>query len=478
LQKIFQNEVWRLSQTQAQQYEVVSGETRLNPWDGFWSATLEDANKVGSVVLTANASPLPPIAGNWTLSFADDFNGTSLDPNNWRLGEHFLGINGMAANSAKHTIVRNGKLELIAEKTPLRFAGQDYEYSAGEISTFQKYRQLYGYYESRIKYDAVRGVWPAFWTMPDRGDYGNENHRKESYLRFELGQINAPVSSAVLKVKVTSIERPTEKSNITFHKLLSDDWRESTLTWNNRPAYNPAWLRQLTGNQSGTNEITAGQYIEVDVTEYVNAQITSRQNAGFAIADTFRQSNAIFFGSKEAHETDSQPRLEIDGVALYASADAYVNDGALADTNFGAETELGIKEPAKSTSRIDAGGMEIDIMESLGIWGADKTQHALHWDRYGKGHPMTHPDKLLSLAPTNDGYHVYGMYWEPGRITFYIDGVETWKYENARVGSVASYIILSQQMGGWSGNSIADDAGLPATMYVDYVYTWEGTPAQ
>ena len=478
LQKIFQNEVWRLSQVDAQQYEKISGETTLNPWDGFWSVTLEDANKVGSVVLTANASPLPPIAGNWTLSFADDFNGTSLDPNNWRLGEHFLGINGMAANSAKHTIVRNGKLELIAEKTPLRFAGQDYEYSAGEISTFQKHRQLYGYYESRIKYDAVRGVWPAFWTMPDRGDYGNENHRKESYLRFELGQINAPVSSAVLKVKVTSIERPTDKSNITFYKLLSDDWRESTLTWNNRPAYNPAWLRQLTGNQSGTNEITAGQYIEVDVTEYVNAQIASRQNAGFAIADTFRQSNAIFFGSKEALEADSQPRLEIDGVALYASADAYVNDGALADTNFGTETELGIKEPAKSTSRIDAGGMEIDIMESLGIWGADKTQHALHWDRYGKGHPMTHPDELLTLAPTSDGYHVYGMYWEPGRITFYIDGIETWKYENARVGSVASYIILSQQMGGWSGNSIADDAGLPATMYVDYVYTWEGTPTQ
>ena len=110
----------------------------------------------------------------------------------------------------------------------------------------------------------------------------------------------------------------------------------------------------------------------------------------------------------------------------------------------------------------------------LGLY--DITQHALHWDYYGKGHPMAHHQ--VSLAPTSDGYHVYGMYWEPGRITFYIDGKETWKYENERVGSVASYILLSHQLGGWSGNSDIDDARFPATMYVDYVYAWEGTPAQ
>lgn len=479
LQKIFHNEVWRLSQDDAVQYEKVSGDTKLNPWDGFWCVTLEDANKVSPVDLTtkySNRPVVPPIPGNWVLSFSDDFNGTSLDPNNWRLGEHFLGINGKAGNSAKHTIVRNGKLELIAEKTPLKFAGEDYEYSAGEITTFQKHRQLYGYFESRIKYDAVRGVWPAFWTMPDRGYYGREEFRKESYIRFNLDSVTQPVSKALLKVKIKSIEKPNNRSNITFYKLLTNDWSEQTINWGKRPAYDPVWLQQFTGTQEDNNEIVVGQDLIVDVTDYINNQIASSKRAGFAIADTFRFDNGITFGSRESSDPNERPRLEIEGSDIFPSADAYVNAGSLANNNYGG-TDLVVKEPWKNTSSVADGGMEIDIMESLGIWGEDKTQHALHWDRYGQGHPMVHSDGApLTLEPTSDGYHVYGMYWEPGRITFYVDGKETWKYENARVGNIASYILLSHQLGGWSGNSDIDDANFPATMYVDYVYTWEGTP--
>jgi len=476
LQKVFKDEVWRPSQNDSKQYEKVTGETVLKPWDGFWCVTLEEASKVAPVVLTAKASPLPPIAGNWTLSFADDFNGTTLDPNNWRLGAHFLGINGLAGNSAKHTIVRDGKLELIAEKKPLRFAGQDYEYSAGEITTFQKHRQLYGYFESRIKYDAVRGVWPAFWTMPDRGEYGNEDIRKQSYLRFDLN-ITQPVSRALLKVKVTGIENPGNKSNITFYKLLTNDWSEETINWEKKPDYDPAWLQQFTGTTGENNEIVVGQDLVIDVTEYVNNQIASSKSAGFAIADTFRQANAITLGSRESADANDRPRLEIEGTDIFPTADAYVNAGSDKNSNFGSAAELVIKDPWKNTSSVANKGMEIDVMESLGIWGDDKTQHALHWDYYGSGHPMTHSDgSPLTIEPTSDGYHVYGMYWEPGRITFYIDGKETWKYDNARVGSIASYILLSHQLGGWSGNANIDDAGFPATMYVDYVYTWEGTP--
>jgi len=476
LQKVFKDEVWRPSQNNAQQYEKVTGETVLKPWDGFWCVTLEEASKVAPVVLTAKASPLPPIAGNWTLSFADDFNGTYLDPNNWRLGEHFLGINGLAGNSAKHTVVRNGKLELIAEKKPLRFAGQDYEYSAGEITTFQKHRQLYGYFESRIKYDAVRGAWPAFWTMPDRGEYGSEEIRKQSYLRFDLN-MTQPVSRALLKVKVTGIENPSKQSNITFYKLLTNDWSEEVINWENKPDYDPAWLQQFTGTAGANNEIVVGQDLVIDVTEYVNNQIASSKSAGFAIADTFRQVNGITLGSRESADANDRPRLEIEGTDIFPTADAYVNAGSNKNSNFGSATELVIKDPWKNTSSVANKGMEIDVMESLGVWGDDKTQHALHWDRYGPGHPMTHSDgSPLAIEPTSDGYHVYGMYWEPGRITFYIDGKETWKYENARVGSIASYILLSHQLGGWSGNSNIDDTGFPATMYVDYVYAWEGTP--
>ena len=89
-----------------------------------------------------------------------------------------------------------------------------------------------------------------------------------------------------------------------------------------------------------------------------------------------------------------------------------------------------------------------------------------------------HPKKefaRLSLNPSADGYHVYGMYWEPGRIVFYIDGQKTEEYKNDRVASVASYILLSNQLGGWGENTNIRGDLLPATMYIDYVRVWSGT---
>lgn len=476
-QKIFQNEVWRLSRTDNKRYEKISGEDTLNPWDGIWCATLENANKVGTVELTSDSSPLPPIAGDWMLTFSDDFNGTSLDPNYWRLGEHFLGINGKAGNSAKHTIVRNGKLELIAEKTPITFGGKHYEYATSEVSTYQKFRQAYGYFESRIKYDAVQGVWPAFWTMPDRGNYGNEDLKEESYIGFDLGNITQPVSSAILKVKVMSIEYPDKPSNISIFRLLDNEWGEQTINWENKPAYDPVWLRQFSGNGE-INQIVAGEYLEVDVTNYINTQIASNKKAGFALADTFRKQNRITLGSKEAGNTNDWPRLVIDGSDIYPDADASVKAGIHTKTNFGMEADLGAKDSwAKGTSAVSNGGMELDIMESLGIWGDDVTQHALHWDRYGPGHPKAHSD-VINLTSTADGYHIYGMYWAPGHLEFYIDGNKTWEYDNPRTGSIASYILLSHQLGGWDGNANIRDDLFPATMYVDYVRVWSGSSAR
>ncbi len=118
--------------------------------------------------------------------------------------------------------------------------------------------------------------------------------------------------------------------------------------------------------------------------------------------------------------------------------------------------------------------MEIDIMESLGIWGDDYTQHALHWDGYGTSHQSADSGNF-PISPTSDGYHVYGLYWEPGLLEFYIDGVKTWEYANSRVCSVHSYIILSHQLGGWAGNGTVSDSELPATMTIDYVKAWSGT---
>jgi hypothetical protein len=436
--KILHHKLWRYSSDGSAQFKIISGNDTLNPWDGFWCVTLENAFTMGPVDLTFPQSssqyPRPPVPGNWKFNWGDEFNGTALNPQKWRVGSNHLDIIGKAGNSPEQIKVRNGKLELVAEKKKLRFSGKDYQYSTGEVSTFKKYRQKYGYFEARIKYDAVTGLWPAFWMMPDRGDYGNEHLRKQSYLEFDLGTINQPITSAELRLNVKDYEEFEENdkaSNITIHKLLSNNWNESTINWRNKPDHDHFWIKQFIGtngaNPKRANEIIRGQDIVIDVTEYINEQKKKNKNAGFALLDTFMKHKGITFGSKESPFANDRPRLVINNSEVPNAPlikDAYVMDGQHQETNFGNKSELGVKNPWKKTSSTYDGGMEIDIMESLGVWGDNKTQHALHWD-YGPGNMKNHPKKEFagqSLNPSADGYHVYGMYWEPGRIVFYIDG--------------------------------------------------------
>ena len=122
--------------------------------------------------------------------------------------------------------------------------------------------------------------------------------------------------------------------------------------------------------------------------------------------------------------------------------------------------------------------MEVDIMESLAQWGPHITSHALHWDGYGQDHKHTGSGHVV-LNESADGFHTYGVNWQPGKITFYVDGKETYSWSDPRVGSVEAYILLSLQMGGWKDsygdNQQVDDAKLPGEMVIDYVRVWSGS---
>ena len=422
----------------------------------------------------------PPIPGNWNMVFEDDFNGTQLDNQKWRVGGHFLGINGIAGNYPQNISVENGNLKIKGEKKTFVFAGKTYNYAAGEISTFQKFRLKFGYFEARIKYDVVTGTWPAFWTIPDRGYYGNEDYARESYLKFDLSSFSQPVSSAKLKVMVTNYSDQSGMANVTVHPLLSNNWNENSITWNNKPVFDPVWLEQFTGtaDQNLTNQITQGQYIEVDVTDYINKQINLNQQAGFALVDIFMNDRLLVFGSKESASEPDRPRLVINNSqTIYPSDDAYVRGGANSDNNFGTSASLELKDPWGNTSTTYDGGMELDVMESLGIWGNNKVQEAVHWDGYEADEKSEDSGKL-NLNPASDGYHIYAMNWKPGRVDFYIDNVLTWSFDSSRVGYEDSYVLLSHQFGGWDNNGNVDDAHLPVNMYVDYVRVYKNLDIQ
>lgn len=415
----------------------------------------------------------PPVEGAWELTFEDDFDLNYIDPTKWHHGGATLFTNGMAANVGDNVWTENGFLNILAEKRPAVFAGKNYTYASTEISTFMTFRQTYGYIEARIKYDAVQGVWPAFWLMPDRGKLGPEEQMKESYLRFEIDTTIEKAFSAKLKIK-TSAKSASGMANVSVHSLLESEWNEGDITWNNKPAYDPIYIRQLTSTNDLelVNEIITGQYIEIDVTKAVDKALEENKAPGFALLDKFMRNVEIDFFSKEATNVDDRPLLELNGEIYYPADDAYVLGGDYASSNFGDQNVLRVHDPWVSNSSTYDGGMEMDILESLGIWGPDQNQNALHWDGYDADHQSAGTGKY-SVPPTEDGFHIYGVYWKPGILEFYVDGKQTWQYKSKRVATVSGHLILTHQIGGWDGNSDVKDELLPATMMVDYVRAYE-----
>lgn len=248
----------------------------------------------------------PPVEGDWVLTLDEDFAGDELDKERWtpRLCWDGPAKDELQRYREQNVYVEGGRLKIKCEKNP----GHQYDnpeldtrdYATGAVTTLDKWTQAYGYLEARIKRPTTRGLWPAFWMMPDRGP--------------EAGDI---------------------------------------------------WQRRDTGN----------------------------------------------------------------------------------------------------------GGMEIDIWEHLCEWGPGRYNAATHWDGYGDNHQRWGTPDLHHLA-TADGWHVYGLLWEPGKLTWYCDGKKMVEWENERVTAVPLYIKFTVQMGGWASKDV-DDEALPDFLQVDYVRAWQ-----
>jgi beta-glucanase (GH16 family) len=117
----------------------------------------------------------------------------------------------------------------------------------------------------------------------------------------------------------------------------------------------------------------------------------------------------------------------------------------------------------------DRAGTEIDVMEYLanGTY-RDKALHTVHWDGYGKHHKSRGVQRVV--PGIRDGFHTFGLEWTPEAYIFYVDGRETWRFDEA-VSKTRQYLLLSVEVGTWAG-AIAE-AKLPDSMWVDYVRVYK-----
>jgi beta-glucanase (GH16 family) len=118
-----------------------------------------------------------PGGGVWECTFADEFNGKSLDRTKWLPQTEFsTGATSPSARSChvddpRNVAVGQGTLKLTVRKvsSPVVCQGSPANYTSGMVSTYHLFSQQYGRFESRFKTTATTrsGLQESFWLWPD-----------------------------------------------------------------------------------------------------------------------------------------------------------------------------------------------------------------------------------------------------------------------------------------------------------------------
>jgi beta-glucanase (GH16 family) len=111
---------------------------------------------------------------------------------------------------------------------------------------------------------------------------------------------------------------------------------------------------------------------------------------------------------------------------------------------------------------------ELDVLENL---GNDPTTGYYTW------HPASpNPQQGFGVkaADLSVGYHTFGADWEPGSITWYVDGHQV-AQTTFNVSGTAMYLVMSLAIGApgsWPGAPNLSTP-FPSTFTIDYVRVWQ-----
>ncbi len=109
---------------------------------------------------------------------------------------------------------------------------------------------------------------------------------------------------------------------------------------------------------------------------------------------------------------------------------------------------------------------EIDVVEGVGR-DPNTVYQVYHY--YDNWNLQSTPSFPATGADFSAGMHTYGMKWEPGRITWYIDGRETNRFESGNVSWEEMYIIVNLAVGGYWNGSADSTTPSPSRLKVDYI---------
>ncbi|MFB6454068.1 family 16 glycosylhydrolase [Chitinophaga sp. Hz27] len=111
--------------------------------------------------ITGNAKAQVALANTYNLIWSDEFDGSSVNTNNWSF-ETGPGVNNEKEYyQASNATVSGGNLVITAKKQSVN----GWPYTSARMNTAGHFTTKYGRIEARIKLPSGQGLWPAFWML-------------------------------------------------------------------------------------------------------------------------------------------------------------------------------------------------------------------------------------------------------------------------------------------------------------------------
>ena len=117
----------------------------------------------------------------------------------------------------------------------------------------------------------------------------------------------------------------------------------------------------------------------------------------------------------------------------------------------GMQTSFWLQSPTigKIIGNPQQSGVEMDVFEHIASESNPKGyDHALHWDGYQPGIHKSTAYKAAYETLDDGQFHIFGLAWTPNKLTFYIDGKESWTATgaDAAISKIAEYLILDTEL--------------------------------
>ena len=206
------------------------------------SATGTIQNDDLKVGFSNNGYDAPDSYPGYELVWSDEFNGSALDAGSWVFdaGDGCPGLCGWGnnelqyyTNSPDNLFFQDGKLIIEARKES--YGGKNY--TSSRIKTAGKKAWTFGRIDIRAKLPEGRGIWPAFWMLPQESPLGqwptsgeidimeligSEPKRSHGTVHFGPGPGSTQISR--------SFSLDEGKFSEQFH-VFSLEWKENEIQW-------------------------------------------------------------------------------------------------------------------------------------------------------------------------------------------------------------------------------------------------------